>query len=148
MRFASLNQLSLNQSNSHLLVNFLQYTEYASDGSILKRFSWVTDLTITPDNAQHLVRGGRSRWKIENETFNTLKNQGYQFGHNFGHGTAEFVDDLGDVDDVGILGRPNAGTVLPLVSSGSQKANHSAIVVGPPAFPLPPFRVHLDAAAS
>ena len=30
--------------------------------------------------------GGRSRWKIENETFKTLKNQGYQFEHNFGHG--------------------------------------------------------------
>ena len=29
---------------------------------------------------------GRSRWKIENETFNTLKNQGYNFDHNFGHG--------------------------------------------------------------
>jgi hypothetical protein len=23
------------------------------------------------------MRGGRARWKIENETFNTLKNQGY-----------------------------------------------------------------------
>ena len=32
------------------------------------------------------MRGGRSRWKIENETFNTLKNQGYHFEHNFGHG--------------------------------------------------------------
>jgi len=32
------------------------------------------------------MRGGRARWKIENETFNTLKNQGYQFEHNFGHG--------------------------------------------------------------
>ncbi len=32
------------------------------------------------------MRGGRSRWKIENETFNTLKNQGYHFDHNFGHG--------------------------------------------------------------
>ena len=29
---------------------------------------------------------GRARWKIENETFNTLKNQGYCFEHNFGHG--------------------------------------------------------------
>ncbi len=80
------NQLSLNNSNAHVLVNFLQYTEYGSDGSIRKRFSWVTDLTITSDNARLLVHGGRSRWKIENETFNTLKNQGYQFGHNFGHG--------------------------------------------------------------
>ena len=84
IRFAQ--HLPLNKSNADLLVNFLQYTEYTSDGSILKRFSWVTDLTITSDNARHLVRGGRARWKIENETFNTLKNQGYQFGHNFGHG--------------------------------------------------------------
>ena len=32
------------------------------------------------------MRAGRSRWKIENETFNTLKNQGYHFEHNYGHG--------------------------------------------------------------
>lgn len=46
----------------------------------------VTDLKITRHNAWDLARGGRARWKIENETFNTLKNQGYQFEHNFGHG--------------------------------------------------------------
>ncbi len=33
-----------------------------------------------------VMRGGRGRWKIENETFNTLKNQGYQLEHNYGHG--------------------------------------------------------------
>jgi len=33
------------------------------------------------------MRAGRARWKIENETFNTLKNQGYHFEHNYGHGT-------------------------------------------------------------
>jgi hypothetical protein len=32
------------------------------------------------------MRGGRARWRIENETCNTRKNQGYQFEHNFGHG--------------------------------------------------------------
>jgi len=32
------------------------------------------------------MRGARARWKIENETFNTLKNQGYNFGHNYGLG--------------------------------------------------------------
>jgi hypothetical protein len=79
-------QLPLNESNPDLLVNFLQYAEYDADGEPLKLFSWVTDLTITRGNALHLTRGGRSRWKIENETFNTLKNQGYQFEHNFGHG--------------------------------------------------------------
>jgi len=40
----------------------------------LKRFTWITGLTITEENAFHPMRGGRARWKIENETFNTLKN--------------------------------------------------------------------------
>ena len=31
------------------------------------------------------MRGGRARWKIENETFNTLKTQGYHLEHNYGH---------------------------------------------------------------
>lgn len=82
-------QLPLNESNPDLLVNFLQYAEYDPDdpdGEPRKLFTWVTDLTITRRNARHLTRGGRARWKIENETFNTLKNQGYEFEHNFGHG--------------------------------------------------------------
>jgi hypothetical protein len=33
-----------------------------------------------------IMRAGRSRRKIENETFNTLKNQSYHFEHNYGHG--------------------------------------------------------------
>jgi hypothetical protein len=78
--------LPLNKANPDLRVNFLQYIEFGPDGHESKRFSWVTDLTITRDNAGHLVRGGRCRWKIENETFNTLKNQGYHFEHNYGHG--------------------------------------------------------------
>lgn len=80
------NDLALNKSNEDLRVNFLQYTEYDAEGRVLKRFSWVTDFTITEGNAKLLMRGGRSRWKIENETFNTLKNQGYHFEHNYGHG--------------------------------------------------------------
>ena len=32
------------------------------------------------------MRGARARWKIENETFNTLKNQGYHLEHNYGLG--------------------------------------------------------------
>jgi hypothetical protein len=79
-------QLPLNESNQDLLVNFLQYTEYAADGHRQKLFSWVTSESLTRDNANHMTRGGRARWKIENETFNTLKNQGYHFEHNYGHG--------------------------------------------------------------
>ena len=42
--------------------------------------------TLAKENAYILMRGGRARWKIENATFNTLKNQGYNFGHNYGLG--------------------------------------------------------------
>jgi hypothetical protein len=80
------NELPLNGSNPDLLVNFLGYAEYDATGERIKQFSWVTDLKITRRNVRELIRGGRTRWKIENETYNTLKNQGYHFEHNFGHG--------------------------------------------------------------
>ena len=67
------------------MVNILDYQETTSKGKILK-FTWVTDLSLTKETVYKIMRGGRARWRIENETFNTLKNQGYQFEHNFGHG--------------------------------------------------------------
>lgn len=48
--------------------------------------SFVTDLAITPDAVAELAACGRARWKIENETFNILKTNGYNLEHNFGHG--------------------------------------------------------------
>lgn len=84
IRFA--HDLPLNETHQDLRVNFLEYAEFDRAGEVRKRFSWVTDLPITRQSALHLARGGRTRWKIENETINTLKNQGYQFEHNFGHG--------------------------------------------------------------
>jgi hypothetical protein len=39
----------------------------------------------TARSVKSMMRTGRSRWQIENETFNTLKNQGYHFEHNYGH---------------------------------------------------------------
>ena len=34
----------------------------------------MTIFTITKLNAFTIMRGGRARWKVENETFNTLRN--------------------------------------------------------------------------
>ncbi|MCK4515468.1 MAG: hypothetical protein KAU31_09435, partial [Spirochaetaceae bacterium] len=55
-------------------------------GKRTRHFSWITDLPVTKETIEELVRGARARWKIENETFNTLKNHGYHLEHNFGHG--------------------------------------------------------------
>jgi len=84
-RFRYLNNAPLNDANFDTEINFLEYWEIQPSGKT-KHFSWVTDIPISTENLMVLMRGGRARWKIENETFNTLKNQGYHFEHNFGHG--------------------------------------------------------------
>jgi hypothetical protein len=84
-RFRFINQVPLNASNAAVQVNFIEYWEIGQNK--VQHFSWVTDIRVSQRNVYQLMRGGRARWKIENETFNTLKNQGYNFEHNYGHGT-------------------------------------------------------------
>ncbi len=76
----------LNKSHQKKLVTFVEYWEINNKTGKKQHFSWITDLEVTGENVCQFMRGARARWKIENETFNTLKNQGYQFGHNFGLG--------------------------------------------------------------
>jgi hypothetical protein len=83
-RFRFVNDVPLNASRADVRVNFIEYWEIGQDQ--VQHFSWVTDLRVSPRTVYKLMRGGRARWKIENETFNTLKNQGYNFEHNYGHG--------------------------------------------------------------
>jgi len=83
-RFRFVNGMPLNAARTDVRVHFIEYWEVGDDK--VQHFSWVTDLRVSKRNVYHLMRGGRARWKIENETFNTLKNQGYNFEHNYGHG--------------------------------------------------------------
>jgi hypothetical protein len=80
------NQVPLNDTRDADAVNFFEYWLRVGE-KVTYHNSWVTDLTVDRNNVVDLVKGGRARWKIENETFNTLKNQGYHVEHNFGHGT-------------------------------------------------------------
>jgi hypothetical protein len=84
-QFKFLNRVSLNKSNPDVIVNVLEYRQTDHKGKETN-FSWVTNIEITENNVFKIMRGGRARWKIENETFNTLKNLGYNFEHNYGHG--------------------------------------------------------------
>lgn len=80
------NCVYLNSNKNSPLVNYIQLTIRNSNGKVTYRSAWITDIEITRENVEELVRGARARWKIENECFNTLKNQGYHIDHNFGHG--------------------------------------------------------------
>lgn len=88
-QFRYLNDAPLNASNLDVKVNVIEYCETKpgkKSNSKRTRFSWVTDLPVNEKTLMKIMRAGRARWRIENETFNALKNQGYHFEHNFGHG--------------------------------------------------------------
>jgi len=84
-RYRYINEVQLNKKHHRFRTNFLAYWEKDKDGNE-QHFSWITDLPITNQNVYEIMKGGRVNWRIENNTFNTLKNQGYHFSHNFGHG--------------------------------------------------------------
>lgn len=84
------NKVPLHGDEKAILVNYFDVKVYTTDKNgkekISYQNSWVTDLEVTQKNVGTLVRGGRCRWKLENECFNTLKNQGYAIDHSYGHG--------------------------------------------------------------
>ena len=86
-RYRLARNVPLNESNRDVRVDFLDVREPTGRDS-WRRFTFILDplLGLCREHAERWMWGGRSRWKIENETFNTLKNQGYQFEHNYGHG--------------------------------------------------------------
>src|SRR4051794_41882555 len=55
-------------------------------GEVTYRNSFITDLPVIRETVAELAACGRARWKIENESFNVLKNRGYHLEHNFGTG--------------------------------------------------------------
>ena len=80
-----INGVPLNGNEDAPSVNWLSY-ELHDKGKRTYHNAWVVDFSVDEKNVEELARIGRCRWKIENETFNTLKNQGYHIEHNFGHG--------------------------------------------------------------
>ena len=85
-----INDAPLHGGKESIRVNFLRCTVIGTNKkgkeSIVYRNSWVTDILISDKNIETLVRGGRCRWKIENEVFNVMKNDGYCMERNYGHG--------------------------------------------------------------
>lgn len=95
------NGLKLTQAKSSEKINFVQLIETTTwtdkdgkDHRDSKTFTWVTDIYVTKNNVEQIAKGGRTRWKIENETFNTLKNHGYNLEHNYGHGKKNLSKNL------------------------------------------------------
>jgi hypothetical protein len=91
-----------------------------------QHFSWVTDLRVSQRNVYQLMRGGRTRWKIENETFNTLQNQGYNFEQQLRAWRAASLCGVCHADGAGLLRGPGPAAVLRLIPGGLGEAGQQA----------------------
>lgn len=67
--------------HGHML-NVLEMTE-TKDGKQTYYCAWLCGWFITKDNVKALGLGGRGRWLIENEGFNSQKTGGYEMEHAF-----------------------------------------------------------------
>jgi len=85
-RYRWIEAVPLRDGKDALSVNWLSVTISDEKGKVTYDGAFVTSLPITAENVVEIAACARARWKIENETFNVLKNNGYNLAHNFGHG--------------------------------------------------------------
>ena len=85
-RYRWLNDLPIRDGKDALRVNWLEVTSSRPNGKATYRGTFATSLPVTRENVAELADCARARWKIENESFNVLKQHGYHLEHNFGHG--------------------------------------------------------------
>ena len=76
----------LRDGRDALIVNWIGVTITDEKGRGADEGAFVTSLSITRQTVAEIADCARARWKIENESFNVLKNNGYAFDHNLGHG--------------------------------------------------------------
>src|SRR5271157_3178990 len=79
-------KVPLRDGKDAVLVNWIGLEILDAKGAVKYKTAFVTSLPVAKTNVAEIAACGRARWKIENESFNVLKNHGYELEHNFGHG--------------------------------------------------------------
>ena len=85
-RYRWIEAVPIRDGKDSLLVNWIGFEIVDAKGKLKYSMAWVTSLPVSKANVAEIVACGRARWKIENESFNVMKNHGYELEHNFGHG--------------------------------------------------------------
>ena len=86
LRYRFIKDVPLRDGKDSARVNWIGFEILDAKGAVKYKTALVTSLDVTKENVAEIVACGRARWKIENESFNVLKNHGYELEHNFGHG--------------------------------------------------------------
>jgi hypothetical protein len=85
-RYRWIEGVPLRDGKDAIRVNWIGFEIFDRHGAVKYSTAWVTSLPVNKNNVADIAACGRARWKIENETFNVMKNHGYELEHNFGHG--------------------------------------------------------------
>lgn len=78
-RYRWFEAVPLRDGKDAMLVNWIGFEIIDAKGRVKYSMAWVTSLPVTKQNVAEIVACGRTRWKIENEGFNVMKNHGYEF---------------------------------------------------------------------
>jgi hypothetical protein len=88
-RYRFTHQIPIRAGAAALPVNWFELTiAHEQTGAVLYHNAFITNHAISSSVV------GRTRWKVENEHHNVLKNRGYHFEHNFGHGHQQLASVL------------------------------------------------------
>jgi hypothetical protein len=85
-RYRWITGVPLRDGKDAAIVNWIAFDIFDRHGTVKYSIAWATSLPVDKTNVADIAACGRARWKIENETFNVMKNHGYELEHNFGHG--------------------------------------------------------------
>jgi len=112
-----INQVPLRDGEDALQVNWCELITTDVSVKLLYHNAFITNHMIHHDNVAAIIEDGRARWKTENENNNTLKRQGYNLEHNFGHGKNNLSNVLATLNLIAFLFH----TVLAMTSEVYQK---------------------------
>lgn len=121
-RYRFIEQVPLRDSKDAVLVNWIGFEILNAKGVVKYKTAMVTSLPVSKSRVAAIVASGRARWKIENETFNVLKNNGYELEHNFGHGESALAMTLAALNMLAFAWH----TVLDLIEPPWRKAREAA----------------------
>ena len=86
-RYKYVNNVPMRETEPSLMVNWYKVEIFdLAKNKIIYKNSFITNHELSDSNIFPMIVSGRTRWKVENESNNILKNQGYNLEHNFGHG--------------------------------------------------------------
>jgi hypothetical protein len=121
-RYRFIDKVPLRDGKDAVLVNWIGFEILDVKGVVKYKTAFVTSLTVATGNVADIVACGRARWKIENESFNVLKNHGYELEHNFGHGENYLAMTLAALNMLAFAWH----TILDLVEPPWQRAREAA----------------------